>query len=413
MADNYKVLAQATAASISGSTNEANSVYAVPNNTQAAISSISLINSSNTAEDYYLGVVKATDVSSSSIPEKVFPFIAVGKFSDGIAYSVDGITWTLNSIPYGSYLAAAYGNEKFIVTRDSTSSVLSSTDGINWTSSATPFQTGYGLAYGSGKFVVATDSSTAYYSTNGVTWTSVQLGASGNWQKIEYVNDRFIVLDVNSSSSGRYSLDGVSWSGFNLPSSQTWSSVAYGDGKFVAVSTSSANGAYSTDGITWVSSSLPSAVFSVAYGNGKFVAVGQGTAAAYSADGINWTASTLPPEAIESPSNSFWLSVTYANNKFVAVGQLSAISAYSTDGITWTKSDFVSGDQWWEEIVYGEIIPEVLILQDSQIIIPNRSIEPNAVDEIVGGITLSAGDQIRVYSDSSDLIVQVYGVEIA
>jgi hypothetical protein len=55
---------------------------------------------------------------------------------------------------------------------------------------------------------------------------------------------------------------------------------------------------------------------------------------------------------------------------------------------------------------------DLLTISNSQTIIPNRSIEPNQVDEIVGGITLSAGDQIRIYSESDDLIVQVYGVEI-
>lgn len=49
----------------------------------------------------------------------------------------------------------------------------------------------------------------------------------------------------------------------------------------------------------------------------------------------------------------------------------------------------------------------------TQTIIPTRTIEPGAVDEIVGGITLSAGDQIRTDSDSTDLTVHIYGVEIS
>jgi hypothetical protein len=65
----------------------------------------------------------------------------------------------------------------------------------------------------------------------------------------------------------------------------------------------------------------------------------------------------------------------------------------------------------------GNSIQEIQIelpgLSSTQTIIPTRSIEPNVVDEIVGGITLSAGDQIRIYSESPDLIAQVYGVEIA
>jgi hypothetical protein len=49
----------------------------------------------------------------------------------------------------------------------------------------------------------------------------------------------------------------------------------------------------------------------------------------------------------------------------------------------------------------------------TQTLIPTRTIEAGVVDEIVGGITLSAGDQIRTNSDSTDLIVHVYGVELS
>jgi hypothetical protein len=71
----------------------------------------------------------------------------------------------------------------------------------------------------------------------------------------------------------------------------------------------------------------------------------------------------------------------------------------------------------WQEVIYADNTQEFKIpittLSNSQTIIPARSIEPSAVDEIVGGITLSAGDQVIVFSESSDLVVQVYGVEIA
>jgi hypothetical protein len=77
-------------------------------------------------------------------------------------------------------------------------------------------------------------------------------------------------------------------------------------------------------------------------------------------------------------------------------------------------------DHAWESVTSGPLLPainlpggyEIKTLSSTQTIIPTRSIEPNVVDEIVGGITLSAGDQIRIYSESPDLIAQVYGVEI-
>jgi hypothetical protein len=101
----------------------------------------------------------------------------------------------------------------------------------------------------------------------------------------------------------------------------------------------------------------------------------------------------------------------------VAVAYYSSITAaYSTDGITWTQTTLPTSSNNWRSVIYGQPIQQLQTtassLSNTQTIIPTRSIEPNQVDEIVGGITLSPGDQIRVYSESEDLIVQVYGVEI-
>jgi hypothetical protein len=46
-------------------------------------------------------------------------------------------------------------------------------------------------------------------------------------------------------------------------------------------------------------------------------------------------------------------------------------------------------------------------------IIYNKTIASGETHEIKGGVTLSAGDQIRVYSTSNEIITNVYGVEIA
>jgi hypothetical protein len=202
-----------------------------------------------------------------------------------------------------------------------------------------------------------------------------------------------------------------------MPSSSNWKSIAYGDGKFVvAGGFNSAAAAYSTDGISWISTGMPYASDwdSIAYGNGKFVAVSYFGGFAYSDDGISWSAANY----LDSPS-SRWSSVAYGNGKFVAALDLSSNFAYSEDGVSWTLGALPASARWGV-VAYGEFVNEETVtttsttytLSSSQTIIPTRSIEPNVVDEIVGGITLSAGDQIRVYSESPDLIAQVYGVEI-
>lgn len=48
-----------------------------------------------------------------------------------------------------------------------------------------------------------------------------------------------------------------------------------------------------------------------------------------------------------------------------------------------------------------------------QFLIPLASLIAQDASEIVGGITLSAGDQLRVMSNSTGLTVHVYGVEFS
>jgi len=52
-------------------------------------------------------------------------------------------------------------------------------------------------------------------------------------------------------------------------------------------------------------------------------------------------------------------------------------------------------------------------ISNTQTIIPNKTLAAGAIDEIVGGITLSAGDQIRIYSESPDITAHIYGVELS
>jgi hypothetical protein len=127
MADNYKILAQ----DIAGGTNQVKVLYSVPENTQAAISSISLINSSDTNENYYLGVVKAEDVSSSSEIGVVQTRLVAYAFNSTIgAYSHDGVTWTQYSRPQSGYQWIVYGNGKFLL-GGSGDTVDISSDGIS------------------------------------------------------------------------------------------------------------------------------------------------------------------------------------------------------------------------------------------------------------------------------------------
>jgi hypothetical protein len=431
MADNYKILAQDTASSIEENSGEtqANILYTVPENTQASISSISLINTAEENVEYSLGVIKAEDVESSAniestssiniINSQAFVMATGFGSSSLLLYSEDGITWTQTSLPIAPESSGiVFGDNKFIQVSRFSSSV--SSNGLDWQlGGSLPNSLYYTeVAFGNGTFVTIPTSDFAtlalYSSDGGASWNSSPLPISPN-NGIAFGDNKFVVVAGGGSSA--YSADGITWTVSQMPSSSNWKSIAYGDGKFVvAGGFNSAAAAYSTDGISWISTGMPYASDwdSIAYGNGKFVAVSYLGGLAYSDDGINWSAANY----LDSPS-SRWSSVAYGNGKFVAALDLSSNFAYSEDGVSWTLGA-LPADARWGVVAYGEFVNEETVtttsttytLSSSQTIIPTRSIEPNVVDEIVGGITLSAGDQIRVYSESPDLIAQVYGVEI-
>lgn len=58
-------------------------------------------------------------------------------------------------------------------------------------------------------------------------------------------------------------------------------------------------------------------------------------------------------------------------------------------------------------------VPTSSTSQNYQKAISNRSILSGEVHEIKGGITLSAGDQIRILSNTNSIVASIYGVEIA
>ena len=225
--------------------------------------------------------------------------------------------------------------------------------------------------------------------------------------------NRFVAVAYGSNIAA-YSTDGISWIETTMPSSAYWNAVTSGGGTFVAVPYLSSTAAYSTDGITWTASTIPYFEWSsVTYGGGKFVAVAyDSNTGAYSTDGITWIETTMP----SSMSNfTDWNSVTYGGGKFVAIAASSSTAAYSTDGITWTASSMPSSTYWYSVTYSGLAILSQSVLQslNKHIAIYNKTIASGETHEIKGGVTLSAGDQIRVYSNSSNIITNVYGVEIA
>ena len=217
MAETYKILGQEPARGLDPQygANEARIVYEVPANTQSSVSSVSVINNSNSSGSYKLGVVKAADVATSTedisldvelpVSEDWFSitygddtFVAIAYYSDAAAYSTNGITWTQTTMPSSE----------------------------SWRS----------VTYGDGTFVAVTSySDTAAYSTDGITWTQTTMPSSEAWSSVTYGDGTFVAVASNYYDTAAYSTNGITWTQTTMPSPDNWSSVTYGDANYQAI----------------------------------------------------------------------------------------------------------------------------------------------------------------------------------
>lgn len=150
-------------------------------------------------------------------------FVAINR-SGGAAYTTDGVTWTASPITtnanYTTWRDITYGSGKFIAIMSSRNAGAYSSDGISWTIFSLPASYAWkSVAYGDGKFVVVsgdyngssgTASTAAMYSLDGISWTETTLPASQYWSDVVYGNNRFVAIS-NDSDVAAYSEDGINW----------------------------------------------------------------------------------------------------------------------------------------------------------------------------------------------------------
>jgi hypothetical protein len=65
-------------------------------------------------------------------------FVAVGKYSNKIVTSSDGITWEVKSSDVVNWYGIAYGNNLYVAVGSSPTTIATSTDGITWTKQTNP-----------------------------------------------------------------------------------------------------------------------------------------------------------------------------------------------------------------------------------------------------------------------------------
>ena len=199
------------------------------------------------------------------------------------------------------------------------------------------------MAYGNNILVAinrAVAGQTYTSSDYGVTWVLHSSAFTGTAQHISF-NGTYFVIAINATgTSAYYSSDGVTWTASTLPTSQAWWGAVGGSGITVAYSASTATIAYSTNGTSWTASSLPvapTAGYQLNYVNGNFIYTNGSTTAVYkSTNGFTWTSAGTLTAAFTATS------VTYGNNLYMLWGGSNITTYYtSSDLATWTQRTIV------------------------------------------------------------------------
>lgn len=429
MADNYKILAQSSPYNTLGLSSLISSdiTYKVPEGTEVAISSISVLNQGDQDSVYSLGIVKSEDVSSS-YENKSYNVSFSSRH-----YTTDGYTFLAMGNPFSEQIVSFANNQDrvIVLAAINNDNSYTSTDFINWTQIAQLGTSPYtGVAYGADKFVLTASSSsnplssTSGISTDGINWTagSLPVAASG-YGSIVYANDMFLTVQRDSNNYFT-STDGVNWTSQSnslLDGGYVYQ-VRYMNGLFT-INMSNSNFLISTDGTNWEERLAPlggTTPSSILYFNNKFIThYNSLDKTYYSTDGYSWF------EVVsENPYFSYILPIqddkVFGYVDAYSPNDTKASAYVSTDGVNFVFSRDISMPHAGSiqslasnSLLFSTTQYEVKTISDYQTIIPEKTINTGDVEEIVGGITLSAGDEIRIYSESPDITAHIYGVELS
>ena len=224
--------------------------------------------------------------------------------SSGVAYSSNGISWTVIPFTFEIPLSFAYDGSIYMVGTD-TGSIYTSPDGITWTSSSNlGIAINHIIYTGSHWIAVATGAPYIYYSIDGITWpaSTGTMPSTG----LTLACNRNIVIAGGSGGSNTnrlcYSTDnGLTWTTTGVSFTGSVNTVVWNTAYFVAGGNDSAGASpikYSRDGRTWTNGSgisTSETVASIFWTGTKTYAATDTTVYVSTDYGRTWTALAAQP----------------------------------------------------------------------------------------------------------------------
>lgn len=265
---------------------------------------------------------------------KLFVSAAQSSSANSIMTSPDGISWSLQTVPYNAYGAVTWAPELGLLCAVATTGysprVMTSPDGVTWTSRTAAASNEWrgivwapGVGGGDGLFVAVSGTGSGnriMTSPDGITWTSRTNPVDNQWRSVAWspTLGLFAAVSIYTGDSNQVmtSSDGITWTSRTVPTNISWVDIVWSDslGLFVSVSYSGSGNQVMTspDGINWTTQTTPGSNgwYGIEWAKelGLLVAVaynGTGDGIMISKDGINWYLRN-------TPADNNWRSIAWA-----------------------------------------------------------------------------------------------------
>lgn len=224
-----------------------------------------------------------SETSGNSVIWTGTQYVVVGGYGT-LLNSLDGISWSDQTLGTNDYLYGVTSNNSLIVAVGRDGVIYSSPDAISWTKRVSgTINDLNGVVWNGSLFVAVGNEGTILASTDGVNWNLQQSGEDRDFKDVTWNNGQFVAVGWEIYTSP----NGVTWSQQSSEASFAYS-VSFNDGQYI-VGDLYGDMFTSQDGINWTTreTQISQSVLGLTWNGSQFVAVGRKGTIAMSNDCSN------------------------------------------------------------------------------------------------------------------------------